>query len=160
MAKCEVDTDSGTVKKIEEDGGGCLTVFIILLIIGALAGDGSEDKINYWNGDKNCLIFTERNDGSMVVFKKGTAREVDKWYSNGDKLIVCKGYEVDSYGSYREYGYGFFYNKSDKFYEVIYPQTLQFPYGERFTIKNDYQINVLKVMINAASKYDKLKVPN
>ena len=96
----------------------------------------------------------------MVVFKKNTAREVDNWYPNGDKLIVCMGYEIDSYGSYREYSYGFFYNKSDKFYEVIYPQTLQFPNGQRFTVKNDYQINVLKVMINAASKYDKLKVPN
>ena len=159
MPRFEIDTDSGTVKKIEEDSSGCLTIFIILLIIGYLFGDGAEDKIDYWKGDKNCPIFVQRDDGSMVVFKKDSAREVDRYYSNGDKLIVFQGYEVEPDGYFRMYGYyGVFYNKSDKFYEVIYPQTMNFPGGQRFTIKNDYQINVCKVMIDAAAKYDKLNL--
>lgn len=75
-------------------------------------------------------------------------------------MIVCRGYEVEPDGSYREYSYGFFYNKSEKFYEIIYPETMNFPSGQRFTISNDYQINVCKVMIESASDYDKLKLNN
>ena len=161
MPRFEIDTDNGTVKKIEEDGGGCLTILVVLLVIGCLVGDGAEDEVEYWKGDKNCPIFTKRDDGSMVVFKKDSAREVDKYYSNGDKLIVFQGYEVEPDGYFTMYGYyGFFYNKSDKFYEVIYPSTANFPNGQKFTIKNDYQINVCKVMIDSASGYNKLKFNN
>lgn len=154
MARYEVEGDNIKIREIKDDGGeGCLVLIVlIVLVIGAFSS-GAEDKVEYWNGDKNCPIFTERADKSMVVFRKDSAREVNKKYENGYKLIAFTGYEVEPDGSYREYSaYGIFYNKSDKYYEIYYPETLNFPSGQVFTIKNDYQINVCKVMIDAASK--------
>lgn len=145
-----------TIRELPDDNEGCAVFLIIIVIVGlCFFGDSAEDKVDYWNGDKNCPIFIKRDDGSMVVFRKDSAQEVDKSYPNDDKLIIFQGYEIDAGGSYRAYGYGFLYNETDKFYEMFYPQTLNFPNGERFTIKNDYQINVCKVMIRAASKNDK-----
>ncbi len=63
-------------------------IIIVLAALCFLAIVSAADKVDYWKGDKNCPIFTKRDEGSMVVFKKYSAREVDKYYSNGDKLIV------------------------------------------------------------------------
>ena len=157
MAKYKV-----TIEEIPDDNEGCAVLFVIIVLAALyFLGDSVSDNVDYWKGDKNCPIFTKRDDGSMVVFKKDSAREVDRYYSNGDKLIVFQGYEVEPDGYFRIYGYyGFFYNKSDKYYKVFYPETLNFPNGQKFTIKNDYQINVCKVMIKSASNYDKLKFNN
>lgn len=156
MARYEVEGDNLKIREIKEDNGGCgslVVAFFLFIILSSFIGSSAEDKVDYWNGDKNCPIFTERADKSMVVFRKDSAREVNKKYENGYKLIAFTGYEVEPDGSYREYSaYGIFYNKSDKYYEIYYPETMNFPSGQVFTIKNDYQINVCKVMIDAASK--------
>lgn len=65
MPKYEV-----TIRELPDDNGwGCL-IFIVLFICVVIFGDSAEDKISYWKGDKNFPIFTQREDGSMVVFKK------------------------------------------------------------------------------------------
>ena len=72
MARFEIDTDSGTIKKIE-DNSGCGAILIIVVIIALLGGgDGSKStsSVEYWKGDPNCPIFVARDDGSLVAFKK------------------------------------------------------------------------------------------
>lgn len=157
MAKYKV-----TIEELPDDNEGCAAVVVIIILVALyFLGDSVSDSVDYWKGDKNCPIFKKRSDGSMVVFKKDSAREVDRYYSNGDKLIVFQGYEVEPDGYFKMYGYyGFFYNKSDKYYEVFYPETWNFPNGQKFSIKNEYQIKVCNVMIKAASNYDKLKINN
>jgi len=89
----------------------------------------------------------------MVAFKKDSAREIDKSCPNGCKMIFFKVMKLHL--TDRTHTYRLFYKKPDKFYEMIYPQTLSFPNGEKFVVSKDYQVNVCKTMINAASKNEK-----
>ena len=161
MAKYEIDTDKGTVKEIDNNGWIFLVLFAIFAFAGAVRESDPKKEIDYWKGDINCPIFTERDDGSMVVFKKDSVRELVPDYSSSNKVILFTGYEVDIEGNFTEYGYyGVFYKDSGDYYEVIYPNTAKFPEGHRFTISNEYQINVCKVMIKAATEHEKLKINN
>ena len=161
MAKFEIDTDSGTMRKIE-DNSGCGTIFVFLLIIAALFG-GDDDKsdknssssnkniaVEYWKGDLNSPIFISRDDGSMVTFKKNSARMTDKKTENGNKLVIFRGCEVNPNGSFKEYGYyGIFFDESKNYYYVVYPQTATFPNGKQIDVKNKYQQQVCKDMVTA-----------
>lgn len=154
MAKWEIDTDSGTMKKLE-DNSGCGTIFIILVIISFFMGGDDSKKsenisVEYWKGDLNSPIFTSRDDGSMVTFKINTARMTDSVASNGNKLVVFRGCEVYPDWSFREYGYyGIFFDESKNSYYVVYPKTANFPNGEQIEVKNKYQQKVCKIMIKA-----------
>ena len=160
MAKYEIDTDKGTVKEINSNEG-CLFLIVLFVIFAFVGENQSEKEIDYWNGDINCPIFTERDDGSMVVFRKDTVQELVGESPSTNKVILFRGYEVDSEGNFIEYGYyGVFYKDSGDYYEILYPKTAKFPEGQRFTISNEYQINVCKVMIKEATKHDKLKINN
>lgn len=160
MAKYEIDTDKGTVKKINNNEG-FLFLIVLFAIFAFVGGNQPEKEIDYWNGDINCPIFTERADGSMVVFKRDSVKELVPDYSSSNKVILFTGYEIDPSGNFTEYGYyGVFYKDSGDYYEVIYPKTAKFPEGERFTISNEYQINVCKVLIKAAAEHEKLKINN
>lgn len=161
MARFEIDTDAGTMKRLD-DNSGCGVIFIILLVLYFIGSGGSSggntSGVEYWKGDKNCPIFVERDDGSMVVFKKSSAREVDKTYSNGDKVFIFTGYEVSYDGYFQEYGwYGVIYNDKQNYYEVFYPQTPTFPDGQRVNINNDYQRKVCNAMMKAAADHEKYK---
>ena len=157
MARYEIDTEKGTVKEIEE--GSALGGLIILgIIIAILGGDGSSG-VDYWKGDKNCPIFVERDDGSLVAFKKSTARQVDGNFPNGDEVFVCTGYEVTYDDFFQEYdGYIVIHNDKNDYYGVIYPKTANFPDGYQIDIENDYQRKVLKAIMKASSDNPKLKL--
>ena len=159
IAKYEIDTDKGTVKEISNNGW---LIFIILIcILAFLSENNSEEKIDYWKGDENCPIFTERDDGSMVVFKKDSVKELVAEYSSSNKVILFTGYEIDTEGNFTEYEYyRVFYKDNGDYYEVVYPKTAKFPEGQRFTISNEYQINVCKVMIKESAKHDKVQINN
>jgi len=99
---------------IEPDniGGSGGDEFIVILRIIALFDNDKPDtanktnkavRIEYWNGDLNSPIFRRRNDGSMVTFKKDSARIIDKTY--GNELVVFRGCEVEPNGTFVEYGY-------------------------------------------------------
>lgn len=157
MAKFEIDTDSGTIKKLE-DNSGCGAILIVIVIIALFSGDGSKStsSVEYWKGDPNCPIFVARDDGSLVAFKKNSAREVDEKFPNGNKVFIFTGCEVNWDDTFQEYGwYILIYNEKSDYYEVVYPNTPNFPDGYRIQIDNDYQRKVCNVMIKAAANHEK-----
>lgn len=106
--------------------------------------------LDYWKGDLNSPIFIKRKDGSMVTFKKDSARISDKTYENGNELVVFRGCEVNPDGTFVEYGYyGIFFDEDKNYYYACYPKTKNFPEGKQIDIKNQRQQNVCKFMIKA-----------
>ena len=104
----------------------------------------------YWNGDLNSPIFIKRQDGSMVTFKKDSARISDRTYENGNELVVFRGCEVNPNGTFTEYGYyGIFFDEGKNYYYVCYPKTKNFPDGKQIDVKNQRQQDVCKFMIKA-----------
>ncbi len=111
-------------------------------------------KLEYWNGDLNCPIFTARDDGSMLAFSLKSARKSEQKLQYGNAAIIFDGYEVEYDGNYNIYGeYALLYNEEDKFYYVYYPRSWRFPNGAQFQVENLYQINVCKKLIQAVNKF-------
>ena len=116
-------------------------------------------KIEYWNGDLNCPIFTARDDGSMVAFNLKSARKSEQKLQYGNALIIFDGYEVEYDGNYNMYGeYALLYNEKNNFYYVYYPSSWRFPNGAQFKVENPYQISVCKKLIQAVNKFNFIKL--
>lgn len=133
---------------------------VILLALGIIFGSqiinvstasAADVDIAYWNGDKNCPIWVERNDGSKIVFKLNSAYIKARDY-NGDTVIELRGYEIDSAGNSDEYNYSIFVWPNDPIrYEAYYNKSKRFPKGEHFFIENPYQIKICRMIENYAS---------
>ncbi len=116
-------------------------------------------KIEYWNGDLNCPIFTARDDGSMLAVNLNSARQTEDKFSNGNALIVFDGYEVAYDGSYNLYGeYALLYNEKNNFYYVYYPRSWRFPEGAQFAVENPYQQKICKRIIKSSRKHAPIKL--
>ena len=100
-------------------------------------------------------IFTERDDGSLMVFRISSARVKVADQFSGDFMIIFTAYDVDANGNVTEYAV----NGSDNFsilvdgsmrdsYTVRYPHIKRFPKGEIFYVENPYQIKICRMIEN------------
>ena len=131
-----------------------MSVVALLIILTSSASAATVDTV-YWHGDRDCPIFTERDDGSLMVFKISSARVKVSDAASGDFMIIFTAYDVDSNGNVTEYTL----NGSDNFsilvdgsmrdsYTVRYPHMKRFPRGEIFYVENPYQIKICRMIEN------------
>lgn len=132
-------------------------LYMIFIIIGTAlivqVADTSRAEANveiaYWKGDRNCPIFVERNDGSMIAFKVNTAQFSNfKPSDPNDVVIEFVGYDIDKYGNFKEYTFNIWFGTRKKEYTVFYPDALvkKLQKGAAIYIENPYQLKVCKMI--------------
>ncbi len=116
-------------------------------------------KIEYWNGDLNCPIFTARDDGSMLAINLNSARKTEDKFQNGNTLIIFSGYEIEYNGVYERYdNYALLYNEKNNYYHVYYPSSWRFPNETQFTVENPYQRKICRKIIRSSGKFAPIKL--
>ena len=124
----------------------------------------AEVKIEYWKGDTDCPIWVARDDGSMVVFKLSSARELDANFKENKKLVLFDVCDIESNSKITEHpigpngGYGLFYNQYE--YLVFYPESERFPNGQHIKVENPYQTKICNMLIHESRQHDKEYLPN
>lgn len=127
-----------------------------------LIGRGTRIVLSSWNAI--CPIWVARDDGSMVVFKISSARELDANFKENKKLVLFDVYDIESNGKITEHpigpngGYGLFYNQYE--YLVFYPESERFPNGQHIKIENSYQTKICNMLIHESRQNDKIYLPN
>lgn len=130
------------------------TVLFVLFVVTGYTNAATIEPA-YWHGDRDLPIFTERPDGSLMVFKISSARIKVSDSFSGDFMIIFAAYDVDANGTVTEHAV----NSSDNFsiivdgskrdsYTVCYPHTKRFPQGEIFYVENPYQIKICRMIEN------------
>ena len=132
-------------------------LYMIFIIVGTAlivqVADTSRAEANveiaYWKGDRNCPIFVERNDGSMIAFKENTAKISNfKPSDPNDVVIEFVGYDIDKYGNFKEYTFSIWFGTRKKEYTVFYPDALvkKLQKGAAIYIENPYQLKVCNMI--------------
>ena len=131
----------------------CAVLSVIFVL--TASADAAAVETAYWKGDRDCPIFTERDDGSLMVFKISSARIKVSDAASGDFMIIFTAYDVDSNGAVTELSISDYDHCSiivdgsmRDSYTVRYPHMKRFPRGEIFYVENPYQIKICRMIEN------------